>query len=73
LVCLLPFGEVCLRVSQFSTAFLTSRFSSGLYNFGQFHLETYCGMNGVNQTAVSPLSGHEIWGFSELEVILAGT
>jgi DNA invertase Pin-like site-specific DNA recombinase len=31
LVCLLPFGEVCLRVSQFSTAFLTSRFSSGLY------------------------------------------
>jgi hypothetical protein len=31
LVCLPPFGEVCLRVSQFSTAFLTSRFSSALY------------------------------------------
>ena len=35
LVCLLPFGEVCLRVSQFSTAFLPSRFSSGLYTFNR--------------------------------------
>jgi hypothetical protein len=32
LVCLLPFGEVCLRVSQFSTAFLPSHLLSGLYN-----------------------------------------
>jgi hypothetical protein len=31
LVDLPPFGEVCLRVSQFSTAVLTSHFSAALY------------------------------------------